>query len=181
MSPRSAMPPIHRSRWRSFAQITRSAAAQSATVRATIRPCDPPLGAHRPAGAPGEQLDDDRVVEVGDEARRAAGEPLEHYRRQFLGDDDVVLAGGGDERLDVGHPGRDQLDPRVGDRARRRRGERHVARRREHARELVGADRGAGHAGADGLGRDDEHRGPHPRSASSVRRSMPPSAHSAAP
>jgi hypothetical protein len=143
-------------------------------------PVDLALRAWGPARHPGKHLDHDRVVEVGDEPR-PAGEALQRDRRQLLRDHDVVLARGGDERLHVGHARGDVPEPRIGERARSGRRQRDVARPGQRARQLVGADRRAGHARADRLGGDDEHRRPHPRSASSVRRSIPPKAHSAAP
>ena len=159
----------------------RSAAAHCASVRCDDRRADPAPGAARavarPPRAPRRRS--------GCRGRRPAGSacramPLERRRRQLLGDDDVVLARGGARA-----PRRRPSPPRAAAgrrrRARRRRGERDVARGRQRARELGGADRRAGHARPDRLGRHDEHRGPHGRSVSSVRRSMPPSAASAAP
>jgi hypothetical protein len=109
------------------------------------------LGARRLARNAGQHLDDDRVVEVGDQPR-SAGEALQRDRRELLRDDDVVLPRCGDECLHVRHAGGDVPEPRIGDRARRGRRQRDVAGPGERACQLVGADRRPGHAGADRLG-----------------------------
>ena len=112
---RPASTPSQRSRWRSLAQSAKSAAARcAAAARATIRFSR----AREAAGLRArrlDRLDDGRVVEVDDEPRRLAPDPAEQPRREQLGDDDVVLAHRGDQRVVVGEAGLEQLE-----RARRR-------------------------------------------------------------
>ena len=124
----SAIPPIQRSRWRSFAHRTRSAAAH---MRERARD-DPPRGSAAARRAPARRRPRAPRRRSGCRGPRRAGagqprEPLEHDGRQLLRDHDVVLAGRRQRA-----PRRPPSPPRQpsrasGGRARRRRGERHVA------------------------------------------------------
>ena len=105
-----------------------------------------------------DRLDHGRVVEVDHEPGRLLPDPPEQARREQLGDDDVVLADGADQRVVVHQPGLQQPQPGglPRQRAPRGRGERDRRVGGERAGELVGADRRPGHTSADRFCGDDE-------------------------
>jgi hypothetical protein len=115
-----------------------------------------------------EELDDQRVVEVGHVPHGQLRHGAQELRRQLLGDHDVMASHGPEQDVEVLPRGGQPLDARVVDHAGRRRGQRDLAVPREHPGQLERADGRTGHRAAHRLARDDEN--PRQRGAHAVRR-----------
>ena len=127
------------------------------------------LGSIRTGGEEGQNLDQQRVVEVVDHLRAAPCKRAHRSRAELLGEDDVRAACEVEEPS-VGEPGPDEhvgevdLDVGLG-----RDDQRDLGAVRELAREVEVADAGAGHLAADAVVRDDEGAGHRPSSSGTRR------------
>ena len=101
MRPERPRPPIHRSRWVSLAQMMKSATAHWAHTTLREAPDERVLARRAGVGDRLEQLDDERVVEVGDVADRQLRDVAQELGGELLGDDDVVRAQGAVQDVEV--------------------------------------------------------------------------------
>ena len=106
------MPPSHRSRCFSLAQITRSATAHWPSIDFQARRGEV-LGV---VAGRLQHLDHLGVVEVGDEAHGHARHVAQQLRRQPLGHHHVVRCDRLEQPVEVGQAGLEQLDRRVAER-----------------------------------------------------------------